>query len=164
MFLPFICLFFRSPRYLLIIPLFFFPEILYKQLGPTLGLHNLDRDLSIQQQQVHRGGSNSERVRISDWFWIVRWILDSQIVILANRKPNSLSLGPFNLYIFSFIHRQRVINMIEYRWLNEFDRIMTTNLNNWTWPKLKAANLLKPTSLNFTSGVLLISVPDVFFL
>ena len=32
----------------------------------------------------------------------------------------------------------------------------TTKLNNWTWPKLK------PTNLNFKSGVLLISVPDVF--
>ena len=29
---------------------------------------------------------------------------------------------------------------------------------------MKPANLLKPTNLNFTSGVLLISMPDVFFL
>ena len=54
--------------------------------------------------------------------------------------------------------------MTEWRWPNEFDRTMTTkNLNNWTWPKLKLTNHLKPTNLNFTSGVLLISVPDVFF-
>ena len=34
--------------------------------------------------------------------------------------------------------------MTEWRWLNEFDPIMTaTNLNNWTWPKLKPTNLLK---------------------
>ena len=51
------------------------------------------------------------------------------------------------------------------RWLKEFDQIMTTtNLNNWTWPKLKSTNLLKPTNLNFTSRVLLTSVPYVFFL
>ena len=37
------------------------------------------------------------------------------------------------------------------------------NLNNWTWPKLKLTNLLEPTNLNFTSGVLLTSVLDVFF-
>ena len=47
----------------------------------------------------------------------------------------------------------------------EYDQTMTTtNLNNWTWQKLKPANLLKLTNLNYTSGVLLIYVPDVFFL
>ena len=51
----------------------------------------------------------------------------------------------------------------ESRWPNEFDRTMTTmNLNNWTWPKLKPTNILKQTNLNFTSVVLLISLPDVF--
>ena len=54
--------------------------------------------------------------------------------------------------------------MTEWRWPNEFDQIMTMmNLNNLTWPKLKPTNLLKPTNINFTSLVLLIYVPDVFF-
>ena len=56
-------------------------------------------------------------------------------------------------------------HLTELTWPNEYDRTMTTtNLNNWIWPKLTPTNLLKPTNLNFTSGVLLISVPDVFFL
>ena len=41
-------------------------------------------------------------------------------------------------------------------WRNEFDGTMTTtNLIFWIWPKLKPTNLMKPTNLNFTSGVLL---------
>ena len=59
----------------------------------------------------------------------------------------------------------RVIHLNESRWPNKFDWTMTTTyLNNWTWPKLKPTNLMKTTNLNFTSGVLLISVPDIFFL
>ena len=59
----------------------------------------------------------------------------------------------------------RVIHLTESRWPNEYDQTMTTmNLNNCTWPKLKLTNLIKLTNLNFTSRVLLTSVPDVFFL
>ena len=58
----------------------------------------------------------------------------------------------------------RVIHLTESRWPNEYDQTMTTtNLNNWTWQILKPTNLMKPTNLNLTSGVLLTSVPDVFF-
>ena len=49
---------------------------------------------------------------------------------------------------------RRNSHLTDSRWLNEFDQTMTkTNLNNWTWPKLK------PTNLNLMSGV---SVPNVF--
>ena len=66
--------------------------------------------------------------------------------------------------IISNNSNMRVIHLIESRWPNEFDQTMTTmNLNNWTWPKLKPTNLMKPTNRNFTSGVLLISMPNVFF-
>ena len=61
--------------------------------------------------------------------------------------------------------KKRNIHFTDSRWPNEYDQTMTPmNLNNWTWPKLKPANLNLPTNLNFTSGVLLTSVPDVFFL
>ena len=57
-----------------------------------------------------------------------------------------------------------VIHLTKSRWPNEYDRTMTmTNLNNWTWPKLKLTNLMKLTNLNFTSGVLLTFMPDVLF-
>ena len=53
----------------------------------------------------------------------------------------------------------RVIHLTESRWPNEYDWTMTkTNLNNWTWLKLKPTNLMKLTNLNFTSKVLLTSV------
>ena len=59
----------------------------------------------------------------------------------------------------------RNIRLTDSRWPKEYDRTMTrTNLNNWTWPNLKPTNLTKLTNLNLTSRVLLISVPDVFFL
>ena len=59
----------------------------------------------------------------------------------------------------------RNVHLTNSRRPNEYDRTMTmANLYNWTWPKLKPTNLIKPTNLNLTSGVLLTSVPDVFFL
>ena len=47
-----------------------------------------------------------------------------------------------------------------FTWTNQDDGKNMTN--NWTWPKLKPTNLNLPTNLNFTSGILLTSVPDVF--
>ena len=55
------------------------------------------------------------------------------------------------------------IHLTDSRWQNEYDQTWTKmNLNNWTWPKLKLTNLMKPTNPNLTSEVLLTSVPDVF--
>ena len=48
--------------------------------------------------------------------------------------------------------------MTEWIWPNHDN----DNLNNWTWPKLKPMNLIKPANHNFTSRVLLTSMPDIF--
>ena len=72
-------------------------------------------------------------------------------------------MGQFHVFCIRVSERKNLLT--ELTWPNEYDRTMTTtNLNNWIWPKLTLTNLLKPTNLNFTSGVLLISVPDIFFL
>ena len=48
---------------------------------------------------------------------------------------------------------KRVFNMTKWRWPYEFDRTMTTtNLNNWTWPKLKLTKLLKPRLATLLEG------------
>ena len=52
----------------------------------------------------------------------------------------------------------------EHYFLNLTKFMTTTNNTYWIWPKLKPTNLVKPTNLNSMSGVLLTSVPDVFFL
>ena len=73
--------------------------------------------------------------------------------------------NPIKSLGFNVLRFWRNNHLTELTWPNEYDWTMTTtNLNNWIWPKLTPTNLLKPTNLNFTSEVLLISVPDVFFL
>ena len=77
--------------------------------------------------------------------------LELELVVVAE-------LGPIP-QLDSALSVRRNTYMTESRWQNEYDRITTmTNINNWTWLKLK------PTNLNLTSEVFLISVPDVFFL
>ena len=68
-------------------------------------------------------------------FWTVT---DSQIICqyLFPSKQKQLYLFPKDVYF-------RVLT--ESRWPNEYDRTMTTtNLNNWTWPKLKPYTTDKP--------------------
>ena len=90
--------------------------------------------------------------------WIPLWIcaisplLDYKLLIklkqlraLASSCSNIESKSSNNTYLnivkilFLFL---RNTNLTESRWQNEYDRITTkTNINNWTWPKLKPTNL-----------------------
>ena len=63
-----------------------------------------------------------------------------------------------NLYFLKYkfrIIKLRNTYMTKLIWQNEYDRLTTTtNINNWTWPKLKLKTFI-------TTGVLITSLPDV---
>ena len=74
-------------------------------------------------------------------------------------------VGDLRFWLYYKCLFQRVNHLTQSRWPNEYYQTVTTmNLIFWIWSKLKLINLMKPTNLNFTSGVLLTSMPDVFFL
>ena len=86
---------------------------------------------------------------------IVMYFLKTSQKLIFEMKKDIFLNNNWEIIIWSI--QDDWMNLIDSRWLNEFDRIMTTtNLNNWIWLKLKPTNLLKLTNLNFTSGVHLV--------
>ena len=91
------------------------------------------------------------------------WHVEIWFLNVSCKWVSGILIVPVKLSVSAV--KARVIHLTKSWWPNEYEWTMTmTNLNNWTWPKFKLTNLMKPTNLNFMSRVLLTSVPDVFFL